>query len=447
MTHPNTTYATLDDWIACETLPFSIDEPATFHAAVDTMIASLGDAVELLGFGEALHGGEDILILRNRLFERLVEAHGYSAIAIESSFPRSHIVNDYVAGRGPASYEEVQEAGFSSGFGRLAATRELVEWMRSYNAADSHAVKLHFYGSDSVTQLTGADSPAHVLHVVLDYLTSIDQASGQKYRSRIDPLLGQDAAWENPEAMMDPTQSIGLSPQANALRIETEELMVELCVRCPELVAASGQSRYLKALQLAKAARQLLNYHAEMARPSKKRMSRLLGISDAIMADNLAYMVSCERGRGKVLVFAHNSHLQRTTAEVKGEWPGDSSLWTWCPVGAHLNVMFGPRYAVIGSAVGESLANGIGQPEAGSLEARLTALAHPAVLIPTHTEQGLPASEIAALPTRSGSVKNPSYVALTPTSFTAFDWLVVLNSTSYARGGWPLERTGSEDHT
>jgi erythromycin esterase-like protein len=30
--------------------------------------------VELLGFGEALHGGDDILILRNRLFERLVEA-------------------------------------------------------------------------------------------------------------------------------------------------------------------------------------------------------------------------------------------------------------------------------------------------------------------------------------------------------------------------------------
>ncbi len=447
MTHPTPTYATLDDWIAREALSFSLDEPATLHAAIDTMIASLGDAVELLGFGEALHGGEDILLLRNRLFQRLVEAHGYSAIAIESSFLRAYLVNDYVAGRGPASYEEVQEAGFSSGFGRLAATRELVEWMRSYNAAASHAVKLHFYGCDSLTQLTGADSPAHVLHVVLDYLTSIDTAGGQEYRSRIDPLLGQDAAWENPEAMLDPTQSIGLSPQAMALRIETEELMVELCVRCPELVAASGQSRYLKALQCAKAARQVLNYHAEMARPSERRMSRLLGIADASMADTVAYIMSCERDRGKVLLFAHNSHLQRTTAEVQGAWQGDSSLWAWCPVGAQLNVLFGPRYAVIGSAVGESLANGIGQPEAGSLEARLTALAHPAVLIPTHTGQGLPAAEIAALPTRSGSVKNPSYVALTPRSFTDFDWLAVLNATSYARGGWPLERAGSEDHT
>ena len=90
----------LDDWIAREAIPFSINSSSTFNAAVDRVIASLGDFVELLGFGEALHGGKDILILRNRLFQHLVEVYGYSAIAIESSFPRAHIVNEYVSGRG-----------------------------------------------------------------------------------------------------------------------------------------------------------------------------------------------------------------------------------------------------------------------------------------------------------------------------------------------------------
>jgi erythromycin esterase len=137
MTHPTPTNATLDDWIAREAIPFSLDSPGAFSTAVDKVTASLGDSVELLGLGEALHGGEDILILRNRLFQHLVEAHGYSAIAIESSFPRAHLVNEYLAGRGPASYEAVQDAGFSHGFGRLNANRELVEWMRQYNAAGS----------------------------------------------------------------------------------------------------------------------------------------------------------------------------------------------------------------------------------------------------------------------------------------------------------------------
>src|SRR5919205_1120220 len=108
MSHSVPIHATLDDWIAREAIPFSVDSTRSFNAAVDQTIASLGDAVELLGFGEALHGGEDILILRNRLFQRLVQAHGYSAIAIESSFPRARVVNAYVAGRGPASYDVVQ---------------------------------------------------------------------------------------------------------------------------------------------------------------------------------------------------------------------------------------------------------------------------------------------------------------------------------------------------
>ena len=206
MSRPTPTHATLDDWIAHEAIPFSVDSPETFNAAVDKVIASLGDSVELLGFGEALHGGEDILILRNRLFQRLVETHGYSAIAIESSFPRARVVNEYVAGRGPASYEAVQDTGFSHGFGRLDANRELVEWMRRYNADPSHRVKLQFYGFDSPTEMTGSDSPRQVLHFVLDYLASIDSASGQEHRQRIDPLLGQDCRLGEPRCNDGPDE-------------------------------------------------------------------------------------------------------------------------------------------------------------------------------------------------------------------------------------------------
>jgi erythromycin esterase len=146
-------HSTLDDWIAKEAIRFSVDSSETFNASVDRLIASLGDSVELLGLGEALHGGEEILMLRNRLLLRLVEAHGYSAIAIESSIPRAHVVSEYVAGRGPASYDALQEIGFSYGFGRLDANRELVEWMRQYNSDKSHDLKIRFYGFDSPTEM------------------------------------------------------------------------------------------------------------------------------------------------------------------------------------------------------------------------------------------------------------------------------------------------------
>lgn len=435
MTHSATRHATLDDWIAHEAVPFSLASRPDFNAAVEKVIDSLGDAVALLGFGEALHGGEELLLLRNQLFQRLVEAYGYSAIAIESSFPRGPIVNGYVLGHGPASYEAVQDTGFSHGFGKFEANRELVEWMRQYNADPAHQRKLQFYGFDSPTDMI-ADSPRQTLHFALDYLSSVDETLGQEYRNRIDPLLGQDFAWENPAAALDPTQAIGRSPGATALRIETEDLISELRVRRPELVAKSDESRYLEAVHYAVVARQLLHYHVALAQTSEKRQAILLGIRDAMMAENLAYIVSREQGRGNVLVFAHNSHLKR--GKVQWQWGNETVIW-W-PVGSHLHEMFGRRYAVIGSAVGSSPANGIGQPEAGTLEARFTSAPGPVRFIPTHQGQGLPAEEIAALPVRSGSKKNGSYVEpLGAQSFTDFDWFAVLDTTAYTRGGPSLE--------
>ncbi|HOO53582.1 MAG TPA: erythromycin esterase family protein [Methanothrix sp.] len=428
-------HSILDDWICSNAISFPLDSSKRLSKAIDRVIASLSDSVELLGFGEALHGGEEVLLLRNRIFQRLVEVHGYSAIAIESSFPRGRAVNEYVAGRGPASYEAVMETGFSHGLGHLEANRELVEWMRVYNSDPAHRIKLRFYGFDSPTEMTFTDSPSRVLHFVLDYLASIDDASagGRERRKRIDSLLGEDPDWENPAAMMDPAESVGLSTEATELRIETEDLISELSVRRPELVAKSGKNRYLEAVHYAKVARQLLNYHAVLARKSSDRIALGLGLRDFMMADNLEYIVSCERGRGKVLVYAHNSHLSRGRAE----WQLGADFLRWWPAGAHLAEIFGPRYAVVGTAVGVSDENGIGEPEAGTLEAGFAAASGPGsgLFIPTRRDRGLSASEIEGLTIRLGSAKNTTYFPLTPRSLTDFDGLAFLDGVGYSRGG------------
>jgi erythromycin esterase len=413
----------LDRWISQDAIDFSLDSPASIDAAVDQVIASLDGGVELLGFGEAMHGSPEMLILRNRIFERLAQAHDFSAIAVESSFTRGPLTNDYAGGRSGLSYDEIQERGFSHGFGRLQANRELIEWMRAYNADPRNRNKLNFYGFDAPTEMTGADSPKQTLHFVLDYLESIDRATISECRQRIDSLLGEDSDWENPAAMMDPTKSIGLSPAASALRIETEDLVAQLQVRRPELIAKTDERRYRETTQYACVARQLLNYHATMARPSHRRFVELLGYRDAMMGENLSHIVSQERGRGKVFAFAHNAHLQR--GEARWEFCGQVN--TWWPAGAHAACILGPRYSVVGSAVGVSKTHGIGQPETGTLEARLLGGTDSSRFVPTHKGEGLPDQEIAALPARSGGKMNQSYFPLTAQSFTDFDWLAVLN--------------------
>src|SRR3954453_9117460 len=92
------TFATLEDWIARESISFSLDSPTSLNSAIDKVLTAVGPKVELLGLGEAMHGGEEFLVLRNRMFARLVEAHGFTAIAIESSFPRGRLTNEYIGG-------------------------------------------------------------------------------------------------------------------------------------------------------------------------------------------------------------------------------------------------------------------------------------------------------------------------------------------------------------
>jgi hypothetical protein len=128
-----------------------------------------------------------------------------------------------------------------------------------------------------------------------------------------------------------------------------------------------------------------------------------------------------------VLAFAHNSHLQRGLAA----W----STIRWWPAGSHANVMLGPQYAVIGSALGESSANGIGSPEKGTIEAELTTAPGPVRYLPTHRGNSPEAKSLAALPARARSFLNQSYFSLSAQSVTDFDGIVIFDSMRHSRGG------------
>src|SRR4029079_15346487 len=65
MHRPAPNYGTLDDWVARESIAFDVHSPDSRNSAVDRMIAALGESVDLLGFGEAMHGWPEILVLRN----------------------------------------------------------------------------------------------------------------------------------------------------------------------------------------------------------------------------------------------------------------------------------------------------------------------------------------------------------------------------------------------
>jgi erythromycin esterase len=439
-------FPSVDEWIERAAIPFS--SGSDFGPAVDAMMSALGDQISVLGFGEALHGGEEHVALRNRVFQRLVEAHGYAAITIEITDARARLVNDYIAGRGAATYEEIQESGFSYGAGLYAANRELVEWMKQYNADPAHTTKLSFYGTVPTEQGETTESPRRALESVLAYVQRIDAPAAARHREIMAPLWGADADWERPAAALqaqimarlmsgdngrsqNPPEAalqFGISPRAQQLRLAVDDLAAELRLRQPELVAQSDRASFNDAMHDLSVVRNVLALHAALARGES--LGTLVSMRDAMAGEHMLYVTERE-GRGKVMVHLHNAHLRRTRTALP--W------YEFLPTGAHLDQLFGERFAVIGGAVGTSEENFIGAPEAGSLEGRML-VQQSDFFLPTWRGRRLPEGALAALPARSRSSRPYiTYEPLTPQWVADLDGIAFLRSATHTRGmpAWP----------
>jgi erythromycin esterase-like protein len=339
----------------------------TTHAvAAGAVMRLLPSRPRLLALGEPTHGEDTLLDLRNDLFRQLVEQEEYRTIAIESDCMRGLAVNDYVTS-GTGTLDGVMERGFSHGFGASAANRELVRWMRAYNEGRPASERLHFAGFDGPLEITDAASPRQALTALHAYLSAhVDADLLPCTADSLDRLLGTDGRWGNPAAMTDPTQSVGQSPEAVQLRECAADLSSLLDEQLPRLVTETSREDWDRARLYARTATGLLRYHFWMADTSAGRMTRLVGIRDQMMADNLLALGE----RRPTLVFAHNLHLQRHKSMMRmGELPLE-----WWGAGALVSARLDGEYAFLATALGTIRHQGVDTPPADTVEGRLYAL-------------------------------------------------------------------------
>jgi erythromycin esterase-like protein len=320
----------------------------------------------LLALGEPTHGEDVLLELRNDLFRQLVEQEGYRTIAIESDCMMGLIVDDYVTS-GTGILDDVMERGFSHGFGAFGGNRELVRWMRAHNDGRPVSQQLRFAGFDGPLEITGAASPRQALTALHAYLTTwVDAGLLACTAETLDRLLGADDRWTNPAAMMDPSQSVGQTPDAERLQLLAGDLVALLDAQTPHLIAASAREDWHRARLYGRTATGLLRYHFWMADTSPGRMARLLGLRDSMMAANLLALAE----RGPALVHAHNGHLQRDQSTMR---MGDLPL-AWWGAGAIVSAHLGEGYAVLATALGTIRRHGVGPPPPDTVEGLLYAL-------------------------------------------------------------------------
>ncbi len=320
----------------------------------------------LLALGEPTHGEDVLLELRNDIFRQLVEQEGYRTIAIESDCMMGLVVDDCVTS-GTGIPDDVMERGFSHGFGASAANRELVRWMRAHNDGRPVSQQLRFAGFDGPLEITGAASPRQALTALHAYLTAwVDAGLLACTAETLDRLLGADDRWTNPAAMMDPSQSVGQTPDAEHLQLLADDLVALLDAQTPHLIAASSREDWYRARLYGRTATGLLRYHFWMADTSPSRMARLLGLRASMMAANLLALAE----RGPTLVYAHNGHLQRDKSTMR---MGGLAL-DWWSAGAIVSARLGEGYAFLAMALGTIRHRGVDAPPPDTVEGLLYAL-------------------------------------------------------------------------
>ncbi|MFI7242646.1 erythromycin esterase family protein [Streptomyces qinglanensis] len=320
----------------------------------------------LLALGEPTHGEDSLLEVRNTLFRQLVEQEGYRTIALESDCLRGLVVDDYVTA-GTGTLDAVMEHGFSHGLGASAANRALVRWMRAHNDGRPAAEQVRFAGFDGPLEITGPESPRQALTALHGYLAAHGDADLLPCTPEaLDTLLGADDRWTHPDAMLEPARSMGRSTEAGELRLLADDLVALLEEQAPHLIAATSRDDWDRARLSARSATGLLRYHSSMADTSPNRMTRLVGLRDRMMAENLLDLAA----RGPVLVHAHNSHLQRAKSTMQ-MWQGQVEWWS---AGALAQVRLGAEYAFLATALGTIRHRGVDTPPPDTLEGLLYAL-------------------------------------------------------------------------
>jgi erythromycin esterase-like protein len=320
----------------------------------------------LLALGEPTHGEDVLLDLRNDLFRQLVEQEGYRTITLESDCLMGLVVDDYVTS-GTGTLDDVMERGFSHEWGAFAGNRELVRWMRAYNDGRPASEQLRFAGFDGPLENTGAASPRQALTALHAYLTAwVDADLLPRTAETLDHLLGAEDRWTNPAAMMDPSQSVGQTPEAEQLRLLADDLAALLDAQTPHVIEASSRGDWERARLYGRTAAGLLRYHHAMADTSPSRLARLLGVRDSMMAANLLAVAE----RGPALVYAHNGHLQRDKSSMR---MGGQRL-EWWSAGAIVSAHLGEGYAFLATALGTIRHHGVDAPPPDTLEGLLYAL-------------------------------------------------------------------------
>jgi erythromycin esterase-like protein len=284
--------------------------------AADEILKLIGNAQFVL-LGEASHGTREFYQSRAEITKRLIREKDFCAVAVEADFPDAYRVNRFVYGSG----EDKTALNALSNFRkyplwmwRNQEVLRFIEWLRAHNDAQREAQKkIGFYGLDLYSLHASMEA-------VLSYLSKVDPEAAQRARYRYSCFedFGEDPQSYGYAASFDLKHSC---------EDEAVKQLVELQRRSAEYTGsgdegALARDEYFFAEQNARLVKNAEEYYRQMFHRNVSSWN----LRDKHMAESLSAIAKYLENQGqtgKIVVWAHNSHLgdaSATDMAKRGEW-------------------------------------------------------------------------------------------------------------------------------
>ena len=278
----------------------------------DALLESVGKRNFVL-LGEATHGTQEFYRMRAEISLRLIEEHGFDAVAVEADWPDAYRLNRYVLHEGgdtAASLAFGDFQRFPRWMWRNEEVLRFIEALRLRNGTRPPSARVGFYGMDMYSLYRSAQA-------VVDYLATVDA-------EQADVARRQYAALDH---VRDPQRygyeaAFGIRPDC---REAVHERLLALWQRAPEYLSKDGRDaadEYFFAERNAQVVASAESYYRAMFGSRAESWN----LRDEHMVRTLFALQKHLRalgGAGKIVVWAHNSHLgdaRATEMSHAGEW-------------------------------------------------------------------------------------------------------------------------------
>ncbi|EON71268.1 erythromycin esterase family protein [Lysinibacillus sphaericus] len=303
------------------------------------------DGVKVIGFGEATHGNIEFQALKKDVFQALIDNENVRVFVLEGDFGGAQQINQFILNGAGTAEEAVRALDY--GIYQTEQMIEFVQWMHDYNKTADEKDKVYFYGND----MQRYDySKQGVLH----YYEVVNKDSAKKYATQLADVSN--------ETMRELSNN-----ELKELNDVIDSIITDLQSNKASYIKQSSNDDFTFALQYA----QIMKQRTQLFLHDSDYMN----LRDEYLANNLQWIVDYEAGRGhdKVLMSAHNGHIEKTSASLAG----------YKSMGHYLNEVYGEAYFAIGT---DFMNNTFQAQNAGSGERKTYTLKHHNELVDAFSE-------------------------------------------------------------